>query len=231
MRCRLTLKGRSGPTVAVGTALRQEDSGRPPHGSQRALLTHWALASSGGVKPRGWPGCRIRAVRDARETDRRGSRTRFEAGSPRPSSLLRPIQQADWTLPAERRHSGGTALHRSRGAVRGRTPCCASVALRRSTGRNPTLGPEPLGLTWASWACFYFRILVPQLIFPCNLASWTMGPPHVAPMLRWPVQKLHGIPPDVGHPDESCVHRGRGADRREGGPHPRLHEDRERGDF
>ena len=27
------------------------------------------------------------------------------------------------------------------------------------------LHPQPLGLTWASWACFYFRILVPQL-FP-----------------------------------------------------------------
>jgi hypothetical protein len=31
--------------IAVGTALRLIGSGRPPHRSQRALLTHWALAS------------------------------------------------------------------------------------------------------------------------------------------------------------------------------------------
>src|SRR6187200_146889 len=31
-------------TVAVGTALVREDSGRPPHRSQRAGLPHWALA-------------------------------------------------------------------------------------------------------------------------------------------------------------------------------------------
>jgi transposase-like protein len=39
-----------GTAVAVGTALRLIDSGRPPHRSQRALLTHWALASDADVK-------------------------------------------------------------------------------------------------------------------------------------------------------------------------------------
>jgi hypothetical protein len=42
--------------VAVGTALRLVSSGRPPHGSQRAVLPHWALASGVGVKAFLWPG-------------------------------------------------------------------------------------------------------------------------------------------------------------------------------
>jgi hypothetical protein len=31
-----------GGSVAVGTALRRKGAGRPPHGSQRAELPHWA---------------------------------------------------------------------------------------------------------------------------------------------------------------------------------------------
>lgn len=38
--------------VAVGTAL----TGRPPHGSQRARLAHWALALDPGVKSLVGPG-------------------------------------------------------------------------------------------------------------------------------------------------------------------------------
>jgi hypothetical protein len=38
--------------VAVGTAL----SGGPPRGSQRARLTHWALALDSGVEASVWPG-------------------------------------------------------------------------------------------------------------------------------------------------------------------------------
>ena len=40
-------RGRDGPLLT--------GSGRPPHGSQRAELPHWALASGTSVKPLGWP--------------------------------------------------------------------------------------------------------------------------------------------------------------------------------
>ncbi len=43
------------PLVVAGTTL-GEASGRPPRGSQRALLTHWALASGTNVKPLVEPG-------------------------------------------------------------------------------------------------------------------------------------------------------------------------------
>ena len=44
------------PRVAVGTALHLVGSGRPPHGSQRAVLPQWALASGVGVEAFLWPG-------------------------------------------------------------------------------------------------------------------------------------------------------------------------------
>ena len=44
--------------VAVETALSSMGSGRPPHRSQRALLTHWALTSGSGEEARFGPGMR-----------------------------------------------------------------------------------------------------------------------------------------------------------------------------
>ena len=46
---------------------------------------------------------------------------------------------------------------------------------------------ELLGLTYASWARFYFRILVPQLDSPVTPSTCRPRQHHVASMLRWRV--------------------------------------------
>jgi hypothetical protein len=50
----------AGDVVAVGTAV----AGRPPHRSQRALLTHWAPGLDTGVESRVWPGVCDRGWRE-----------------------------------------------------------------------------------------------------------------------------------------------------------------------
>ncbi len=44
------------PPIAVRTALHLVGSGRPPRGSQRAALPHWALASGSDAEALFWPG-------------------------------------------------------------------------------------------------------------------------------------------------------------------------------
>ncbi len=73
--------------VAVETALSTMGSGRPPHRSQRALLTHWALTSGSGEEARFGPG-----MRDADE------------GNPATDQFLhsRPVETRSLASPSQR---------------------------------------------------------------------------------------------------------------------------------